>query len=93
MEDAWQEEHPASSYEEVLADLKKSISITNSTNAFCFPFYVYNETTLNAVKDAGFKLAFVGGNYKATRSSNKYLIPRFHIYDSITMDEFISYIA
>ena len=82
-----------SSYEEVLADLKKSIVITNSTNAFCFPFYVYNESTLNAVKEAGFKLAFVGGNYKATKSSNKYLIPRFHIYDSITMDEFISYIA
>ena len=82
-----------SSYEEVLNDLKKSIEITGSTNAFCFPFYVYNETTLNAVRDAGFKLAFVGGNYKATRSSNKYLIPRFHIYESITMDEFISYIA
>lgn len=82
-----------SSYEEVLNDLKKSIEITGSNNAFCFPFYVYNESTINAVKEAGFKLGFVGGNYKATRSSNKYLIPRFHIYDNITMDEFISYIA
>ena len=82
-----------SSYEEVLNDLKKSIEVTGSTNAFCFPFYVYNESTINAVKEAGFKLAFVGGNYKATRSSNKYLIPRFHVYGDITMDEFISYIA
>lgn len=81
------------SYEEVLYDLKKSIEITGSNNAFCYPFYVYNESTMNAIKEAGFKLAFVGGNYKASRSSNKYLIPRFHIYDNITMDEFISYIA
>ena len=81
------------SYEEVLNDLKKSIEITGSSKAFCFPFYAYNQQTLNAVKEAGFKLGFVGGNYKATRSSNKYLIPRFHIYDNITMDEFISYIA
>ena len=81
------------SYEEVLNDLKKSIAITGSNNAFCYPFYVYNESTMNAIKEAGFKLAFVGGNYKASRSSNKYLIPRFHIYDNITMDEFISYIA
>ena len=80
-------------YEDVVNDLKKSISITGSNNAFCFPFYAYNESSINAVKEAGFKLGFVGGNYKATRSSNKYLIPRFHIYDSITMDEFISYIA
>ena len=80
-------------YEEVLSDLKKSIELTQSNNAFCFPFYVYNEESLNAVKEAGFKLGFVGGNYKATRSSNKYLIPRFHIYENITMDEFISYIA
>ena len=80
-------------YEDVVKDLKKSIEITGSNKAFCFPFYVYNEQSVNAVKEAGFKLGFVGGNYKATRSSNKYLIPRFHIYDSITMDEFISYIA
>lgn len=80
-------------YEQVLEDLKKSIQITGSSNAFCFPFYVYNESTLNAVKEAGFKLGFVGGNYKATRSSNKYLIPRFHIYENITLDEFASYIA
>ena len=81
------------SHDDVLNDLKKSIDITGSNNAFCFPFYVYNESTINAVKEAGFKLAFVGGNYKATRSYNKYLIPRFHIYGNITMDEFISYIA
>ena len=81
------------SHDEVVDDLKKSIAITNSTNAFCYPFYAYNEQTINILKEVGFKLAFAGGNYKANRSSNKYAIPRFHIYDNITMDEFISYIA
>lgn len=81
------------SEEEVIDDLKKSINITGSNDAFCYPFYAYNERSINILKNLGFKLAFAGGNYKATRSSNKYAIPRFHIYDNITMDEFISYIA
>lgn len=81
------------SEEKVIDDLKKSINITGSNDAFCYPFYAYNERSINILKNLGFKLAFAGGNYKATRSSNKYAIPRFHIYDNITMDEFISYIA
>ena len=81
------------SHDEVIDDLKRSIATTNSTNAFCYPFYAYNEETINDLKEVGFKLAFTGGNYKATRSSNKYAIPRFHVYDNITMDEFVSYIA
>lgn len=81
------------SYDEVLADLKKSISITGSSDAFCYPFYVYNNTTINAVKEAGFKVAFAGGGYKATRSSNKYAIPRYPIYDSTSLSTFINYIS
>ena len=45
------------------------------------------------IKDAGFKVAFAGGNYKATRNSNKYAIPRYAIYDNISLDTFISYIS
>jgi len=82
-----------SSYDVALEDLKKSISITGSTKAFCFPFYAYNQTAIQAVKDAGFKLGFIGGNYKATRNTNKYLIPRYVIYDNTSLDTFISYIS
>ena len=81
------------SHDEVINDLKTSISITGSTKAFCYPFYAYNEAAIQEVKEAGFKLAFAGGNYKATRSSNKYAIPRFAVQSNITLDKFISYIS
>jgi len=80
-------------YATALADLKKSISITGSSDAFCYPFYAYNDNAINMVKEAGFKVAFAGGGYKATRNSNKYAIPRYPIYDSTSLSTFINYIS
>lgn len=79
--------------EEVLADLNQSIAITGSTNAFCYPFYVYNAHTIELVQQAGFKLAFVGGDYKASRSNNKYKIPRYHVYKNTSLARFNNMIA
>lgn len=76
------------SYNDLLADLKKSIKVVNSSLSFCFPFYNYSDTSIKAVKDAGFKVAFIGGNRKATRNDNKYKIPRYPIHDSTTMKDF-----
>jgi len=75
---------------EVLADLKKSVEILNSNIAFCFPFYAYNDSAIQSVKEVGFKLAFIGGNRKATRSNDKYKIPRYPIYGSTSMSQFIN---
>ena len=82
-----------SSKEQVFEDLTKSSEITGSKNAFCFPMYVYNDTTLQVLEEIGFKLAFVGGDYKATRNNNKYQIPRYHIYRETTLDEFVNMIS
>lgn len=79
--------------EEVLNDLKTSISVTGSNNAFCYPFYVYNAHTIELVQEAGFKLAFVGGDYKATRSTNKYKVPRYHVYKNTSIVKFNNMIA
>lgn len=76
-------------YDTVLADLKQSINVTGSTTAYCYPFYVYNDLAIQEVKDAGFKLAFAGGGYKATRNSNKYAIPRFQITKNTSLKSFI----
>ena len=81
------------SKDEVIADLKQSIAITGSTTAFCYPFYAYNEQAIANLKEVGFKLAFAGGGYKATRNSNKYAIPRFQITKNITLDQFINIIS
>ena len=76
-------------YNGLMEDLKKSISVTKSTQAFCFPFYDYSNEAIRAVKDSGFKVAFIGGNRKASRKDDKYKIPRYPIHDSTSMDFFI----
>ena len=82
-----------SSKEQVTEDLRKSAEITGSKNAFCFPMYVYNNTTLQVLEEIGFKLAFVGGDYKATRNNNIYQVPRYHIYRETTLDQFVNMIS
>lgn len=82
-----------STKEQALEDLKKSIQMVGSSTAFCFPFYAYNDSAIQSVKDAGFKLAFIGGNRKSNRSNDKYKIPRYPIYDTTTLNQFINMIA
>lgn len=82
-----------STHEQVIQDLNQSIAVTQSKKAFCFPFYAYNETAINQVKQVGFELSFVGGNYKASRNNDKYKIPRYPIYKNITMQQFINMIS
>lgn len=82
-----------STKEQILEDLTKSTEITGSKNAFCFPMYVHNDKTLQVLEEVGFKIAFVGGDYKATRNNNKYLIPRYHVYRDTSIDQFINMIS
>ena len=76
------------SKEELKADLKTSIDTIGSHLAFCYPFYQTNTTLVEAVKESGFSLAFVGGNKKATRKSNKYYVPRYIIYKNTSLASF-----
>ena len=82
-----------SSKEAIIEDLTKSTEITGSKNAFCFPMYVSNSKTLEAIEEVGFKLAFVGGDYKASRNNGKYQVPRYHVYLHTTLDQFIDMIS
>lgn len=75
--------------EELLADLRLSKVTLNNPIAFCYPFYTYNDTLISAVKEE-FKMAFAGGNRKATRNSDIYKIPRYPIYKSTSLNTFIN---
>ena len=75
-------------YDRLMEDLKQSIEVTKSTNAFCFPFYESSSESIRAVKDSGFKVAFVGGNRKASRNDDKFRIPRYPIQNSTSMEQF-----
>ena len=78
------------SYEKAKADIDHSIAIIGNNDSFCFPFYMYSETSLRVIKDAGFKIAFVGGNVDSKRTNNKWLIPRYPIHSTITLNQFIN---
>lgn len=78
------------SYEDIKNDLKTSLDIVKDNSSFAFPFYYYNQDGINALKDLDFKVAFVGGNKKATRNSNNYLIPRYVVLNTTDLEEFKS---
>lgn len=80
------------SKDEAVKDLKKSIEILNSDLSFCYPFYAHNELTKEAVKTAGFKLAFIGGYRSATKNDDPYKIPRYPIFDQTSFNTFVQYV-
>ena len=73
--------------EEALADLKKSRESLNNTPYFCWPFYEYNNYAIEIIKEAGFTMAFAGGQRKATVGIDKYTIPRYVMYGSTSVNE------
>lgn len=78
------------SKEELVEDLKLSIERIGSNLAFCYPFYAKNETMVEALKETGFQLAFVGGNRKAKQTDNKYAVPRYVVYKNTSLNSFVS---
>ena len=82
-----------SDYQTVYDDIKTSIDVLQDNTSFCFPFYSADREGIQAVKDLGFRVSFVGGSVKSRRSNNHYLIPRYPIMDDITLNEFISMVS
>lgn len=76
--------------QELIEDLNTSINKIGTNLAFCYPFYAKNNTMISALKETGFKLAFVGGNKKASQSDNKYSVPRYIIYKNTSLNSFIN---
>lgn len=79
--------------EEVIKDLTTSTNYLGSKTAFCYPFYAHTSHTKELLQQVGFKLAFIGGESKATRSTDKYKIPRYHMYKTTTLVQFNHMIA
>lgn len=85
---------PFKCYDEgtLLNDLAKSREILNNTTVFCYPFFEYNNYTINILKKAGFTMAFAGGRYKVSQNTNKFAIPRYSILNYDTVKSVASYI-
>ena len=74
------------SKEELLKDLNTSSQRLGTKKAFCYPFYSSNSSVRKTVEEAGFQVAFGGGNRSSTMNDNKYLLPRFVIYYNTSVD-------
>lgn len=77
----------------VLADLKKSSESLNNSKYFAYPFYEYNNHAIELLKEAGFRMAFIGGNRKVTQGIDKYTVPRFGITNDGTLNDFIKIVS
>lgn len=75
------------SKEELLLDLNTSALRLGSKKAFCYPFYSSNSSVRKTVEEAGFQVAFGGGNRSTTMKSDKYNLSRFVIYNDTSVEE------
>ena len=71
----------------LLTDLKTSREKLQGSTVFCYPFYEFNNYSIEVLKEAGFTMAFAGygagGYYKMPVGGDKFRIPRYTLmYDS-----------
>lgn len=79
--------------EYLLNDLKISSEKLGGSKYFCYPFYEYNNYSISILKEAGYRMAFAGGNKRAYIGVDKYQIPRFAIQYNETSDDIARYIG
>ena len=78
----------ALSQEEGVEDLKKSIDMLGSGEAFAYPFGDYTDTCEAAVEEAGFLCAFTTEYGKVHPGDDPYLLPRIRVNGGCTPEEF-----
>lgn len=80
----------------ILEDLKTSQEKLGGAFAFAYPFFDFNERAIKILKQAGFRLAFVGQydtNGYSTQKTNKMKIRRKTMYGTINMTTFVNYLT
>lgn len=82
--------------EQVLNDLKTSQDILGGSTYFAYPFFDVNDRAIKLLKEAGFKLAFIGQydteGYSYKDKTDHYKLRRMSIFSDTNLDEFISYL-
>lgn len=75
--------------DDIVSDLKLSSEKTFGSTVFAYPFYDYNDHAINALKKAGFTMAFGGmyanGSYNMKIGADKYRIPRITFLSTATV--------
>lgn len=80
-------------YEEALEDVTKSRDLTGGAIVFCYPFGHYNDTAIQALKDANYKLAFTTVGGRVYPGANPYALPRVRMSRGITLQDFVNKVS
>ena len=82
--------------EQVLSDLKTSQDILGGSTYFAYPFFDFNDRAIKLLKEAGFRLAFIGQydteGYSYKDKTDHYKLRRMGIFSDTDLNEFISYL-
>ncbi len=77
--------------EKIIKDLEDSKkALGGNATIFCYPFGQYNDTGIEALKTAGYKLAFTTQGGRVYKGSSKYELPRVRIMKTTTLSSFKS---
>ncbi len=80
----------------VLNDLKTSQDKLGGSTYFAYPFFDFNDRAISLLKQAGFKMAFIGqydtDGYSYPNSTDKYKLRRKTIFNFTSMSEFKEYL-
>lgn len=79
---------PVMSHDDAVADLQKSIEIGGNGDAFAYPYGDYNDSCVQAVKDAGFKCAVTTEHGRAKPGDNPLLLPRVRMSMGQSLESF-----
>lgn len=83
------------SEENIIKDLKLSQEKLNGSNYFAYPFFDFNDNAINALKKAGFKMAFIGQwntNGYSTYDTDRFMVRRKTIFGNLKLPSFIEYL-
>lgn len=79
---------PVMSHDDAVADLQKSIEIGGNGDAFAYPYGDYNDSCVQAVKDAGFKCAVTTEYGRAKVGDDPLLLPRVRMSMGQSLESF-----
>ena len=81
----------------LLEDLTKSREKLNGSTVIAYPFYEYNDYSIDILKEAGFTMAFAGESSNSDNlvhvGSNKFRLPRFVMVNYTTHDDLNRYFS
>ena len=73
---------------QIVEDLQKSSQILGGADIFCYPFGHYNDTAIEALKEANYKMAFTVEGGRITPGMNKYKLPRVRVTAGNSLEYF-----